>query len=244
MGLTIAIIVVLFFLGRKLNHRGWLQATCFFGMLIATVVLCTGYFSLPAAVGYISWGVLLFLAKLTAPADSDQESQSIEESLDDLAKSPAVDALIDEAVEVINDMLEVGLAAHQVSEIDYEGFIIFNPTIISFVPRTVGIHIVMNSISDLRGCRHSAPAYTRRPEWADEMDKLDRFIEKYSYCYDSQRNQYVYETKNNIPVPYSMKEIPAAQIVDRARLSHEIERRCPLADFSNGHLHTKNVAHG
>lgn len=92
------------------------------------------------------------------------------------------------------------------SEIDYEGFIIYNPTTISFVPRTVGIQIVMHNISDPGSCRHRYPVYDQRLGWADTMDKLDRFIEKYSYCYNQQRKAYIYETRKNIPVPYSKKK--------------------------------------
>lgn len=256
MGLTILVIVVLFFLGRKLKGHSWLQAICFTGMLIASIVLCTYYFSLPGAVGFLCGGVLIFLTMLTAPTSSDEESLSMDERLDNLTKSmgssegkpdensPAVDALIDEAVEVINDMLEVGFAARIKSEADYEGFIIYFPTIISFVPRTVGIYIKMVSVSDLRSCRYRHSAYDHIPEYKEEMDKLDRFIEKYSYCYNPQEKAYIYETRKNIPVPYSKKNVPAGKIVNIARLRSEIEQRCPLADFSGVGLHTKNVPHG
>lgn len=278
MWFTIIVIAVLFFLGRKLNNHSLLQGICFTGIFCAATILFSYFLSMHWFIGFVCACVLMltlmFLAILTAPADSDQESKSIEESLDNLAKSmgssegkqnlsngtadvnsPAVDALIDEVVEVVNDMLEVGWMARIFSEIDYNGLIIATPKYAQMSynnksSSTAGIIIDMPFVSDLRNCRHRYPAYDQKPELEEQRDKLDRFIAKYSYCYDSQRNKYVYKTQNRISVPYSKKEIPIEQIISCARLRSEIEQRCPLADFSDNlskggtvAFHTKTISH-
>lgn len=53
MGFTIIMIVALFLLGRKLKGHTWLQAICFTGMLIATIILCSYYFSWHWFIGLI-----------------------------------------------------------------------------------------------------------------------------------------------------------------------------------------------
>lgn len=270
MWFTIIVIAVLFFLGRKLNNdHPWMQAICFFWMLTATIILCSHYFSWPRVSGYICWGVLLFLAKLTAPANSDQESQSIEESSDNLAKSmgssegkqnlsngtadvnsSAVDALIDEVVEVVNDMLEVGMVASIISysdHTDYRGCIQVLPFTVSFAPQLVGYKVVMHSVSDLESRRYGCHIYGI-PDQEEKMDQLDEFIQKYSDCYNAKDKQYEYTTRKNILVPNSCKQIPQGKIVDYDRLLCEIKSRCPLAEVfdwsSRGSFYTKTVSRG
>ena len=153
-------------------------------------------------------------------------------------------ALIDEAVEVINDMLEVGFIAHCFSDLDYEGHISPIACTISYEPKynLSGFSIHMRNISDLRTCRNNRPRIDSNPAWAEELRKLDRFIQKYSFCYNPSMNEYNYKTHNNIPVKPSKKQ-GTTVAVSTAELMREVAARCPKADLQNGLLHTSDVAY-
>lgn len=177
---------------------------------------------------------------------SVRRDNSVSSSNDDFStdSDASAVALIDEAVEVINDMLEVGLIAHIFSEIENEGFIIVTPGTISYEQKynLSGFYIQMHSISDLRSCRHRYPLYDQKPEWAEEMRKLDRFIQKYSYCYDPVEKAYVYKTRKNIPIKPSRKKNVTNVAVSKETLLQEVAARCPLADMSGTPIHNKKIA--
>ncbi len=170
--------------------------------------------------------IVYFIFKLFRGGSKNTEDscQISEVSMDD----PAVAALIDEAIMVINDMLEVGRPALMYSERDYEGLIIavadarppFKGNYIDY-----GFHIRMHNISDLSLCRSSLGS------------TVDSFIRRYSHCYSSSDRGYVYKT--NLTVRIHNDNRGAL----RTLLYKQVELRCPLADFSNGHLHTKGVAY-
>lgn len=249
MGYIIAAIIIFCCLEAVLKSQPWLLGICYFGALLPIVSMIPdeqdAYFGAVMTVWLffeIRCGRLFFQKRKRAAMREQRLA------LESIVHSPAVDALIDEAVEVVNDMLEIGYIVHILSPEEYNGLIHTMPNTVSFVPRLAGYTIVMGTV-DLRSCRHRNPVYDQKPEWADRMAKLDRFIKKYSYCYNSQRHAYVYNTRKGIPVPSSLQEIPAGKIVDNERFLCEVKSRCPLADIPNspsmrGAFYTKNISRG
>lgn len=161
----------------------------------------------------------------------------------DINKSDSnVMATINEAVAIINDMLEVGLGASIFSEIDYEGFIIAVPSARPpFKGRNTnyGFHIRMVSVDNLKLCANRYPAMRKNPANFEMIQKLDSFAEKYDQYYSENEKAYICETRNVAPVRTGSGEQDRLCVW----LFEEVEKKCPLADFRGTPIHTKNVAH-
>lgn len=149
--------------------------------------------------------------------------------------------LIDEAVYVINCMLESGLAASLYSDGFYEGFILTLPeTRNGFVGNTnvgnYGFEITMHQTPDLKECRDKYRRRFSSAHWSEINSQLDIFLRIFENYYVVSSEQYIYKTKNTASLLHN----------DRMRLKaylyEQIELRCPLADFSGTPIHTKNVA--
>lgn len=159
--------------------------------------------------------------------------------------APEVAKVVYEAVNVINDMLEVGLAASIFSDLDYEGFIIAVADARPPFGRKhtdYGLFIKMCSVSDLATCLHKYPRMRKNPQNWEMIYGLKRFAEKYSDCYDPAEEAYIYCTKNTVAIP--KKTWRNRETVDlRGILFDEVRKQCPLADFEGTPIHTKNVYH-
>lgn len=165
-----------------------------------------------------------------------------------LMKNSAIAEVIDEAVEVINNMLEAGSGASVFSEIDYDGFII---TALKAVPpyggryRNYSVLIQMVNVSDLWACKDRFPNMRTNPANADMIKKMDFFIQEYSQYYYPAEKKYIYQTKHTLPIRnyFFESKIKAEEKQLTALLHREIKRRCPLADYGGAGIHTKGVAY-
>lgn len=90
MEFTIIAIVVLFFLGRKLNNHTWLQATCFAGTFLAAIALFVAFLGINRFIGFICACVLtyalIFLATHTAPVSSNKVDEKDVEQFAELIR--------------------------------------------------------------------------------------------------------------------------------------------------------------
>lgn len=146
--------------------------------------------------------------------------------------------VIEEAVTVINDFLNVGSTAHILSCTDeyFTGHICFNPDMRSSPVGTrnaYGFCIYLCSVSDLSAKAQKYPKLLINNP--DHAEKYHSFISKYRDCYDPNSKRYVYRTKNTVLLDQTQKD----QM--RAKLAQQVAARCPLADFEGESLYTKNV---
>ena len=211
-------------------------------------LLCDGTFW-QALLWAIGWGTIGFIVAMLISEhfsnSSDHPTSNHEPSATSISDSidltpSQVAALIEEAVYVINDMLEVGGAANIFSVIDYEGFICVVPDERPpFNGKTIcyGFGIHMMSISELSACKDRYPRMRTNPENYQMIANLDRFAEKYKAYYDYAEERYVYFTKRTVQINRDNR------MNLEKLLYEEVKNRCPLADFEGIPIHTKGVAH-
>lgn len=180
--------------------------------------------------------IVYILYKLLKPKDTKQESAVSNVSMSD----PAVKTLIDEAVAVVNDMLEVGHAAQIYSGSDYEGVIYAHAyTRPPYSGRAAyGIQIIMADVKNLEDCVDRYPKMWSNPDNLEMNANLAYFMNKYSRYHDPNENRYVYRTTHTAPLKYTDK----TSEVLKSLLFDQVEKRCPLANIRNGVVYTKNVA--
>lgn len=148
------------------------------------------------------------------------------------------DAVIEEALEVVNDFLNAGKVALLLSDssTDFRGCIMLcAKELPPFYGKTrkYGFYIELCNVSDLTiGAKKYPKMLTKNPEFAE---KYYSFISKYEDCFDPSKKAYVYETKRYV----TLMEGQGNQLYKK--LSQQISQRCELADFSNGLLYTKNI---
>lgn len=231
--IAIAIMVLCFFLGSRIKNNT--VSACIWALFFFTGVYLFSDEILP-------FFAFLFSAGLTAAGIWIGSRRSSKEQTSPSAidmSDPAVSALINEAVEVVNDMLEVGTAVTLYGSGKYNGHIY--PLIASRPPygryTNYGIVIHMFDVDDLHQCKEKYPRMRNNPNLHDLNTNLDRFIYKYSRNYNSAEERYVYETKSTV----QLKGDKNKQALT-ALLWSEIKSRCPLADTDSGRLYTKNVA--
>lgn len=161
-----------------------------------------------------------------------------EKSNDRISIGSEADAVIEEALEVVNDFLNAGEVAviFSDSSTDFRGHILYVPTAIPpFSGKVInyGFCIELCNVSDLTiGAKKYPKMLTNNPEFAE---KYYNFINKYQLCFDSSKNSYVYRTSRSVPLTKGQKD----QLY--VKLGQQITKRCELADFSGGLLYTKNV---
>ena len=155
--------------------------------------------------------------------------------------STPYEAVINEAIPIINDFLNIGDLARLLtdSSTDFRGLIIcaadarppFHGRMIDY-----GLHIKLNDVGDLTiGAQKYSDMLARFPE---EANKYNSFIRKHRYNYDASERGYVYRTTNTV----SLREGEEKMLY--SELSQQVIQRCPLAEYgSNGLLYTKNVNH-
>lgn len=149
------------------------------------------------------------------------------------------DAVVEEALEVVNDFLNVGKVALILSDssTDFRGCIMFRPKErppFSGKTRNYGFCIELCNVSDLSiGASKYPKMLTNNPEFAE---KYYNFINKYEDCFDPSKKAYVYVTKRNVTL---MKDQENQMY---AKLKQQIIEHCELAEFKGTLLYTKNVA--
>lgn len=146
--------------------------------------------------------------------------------------------VIREALEVINDFLNVGTVAQIFhGDTDFRGFINFSRD--ARPPFTgnrinYGFVIILEDVDDMS---ISAAKYPKmlinNPDLAREYYA---FMSKYQNCFDPSEKAYVYRTTNTVPLLKGQDTQLTQLLRDR------IAKECPLADFSGSLLYTKNVA--
>lgn len=204
-------------------------------MEILNNLLALGYFAMWALIIY---GIRNFNRARREKAELNAEKEAAKYALN--PADPAIKALIDEAVRVINDMLEVGSGASIFSELDYEGFIIAVPDFRRSFTKKVsdyGFCINMHNVSNLRDCRNRYPNVRYNPAYSNLIIRYDSFSEKYNYCYSPSKEGYIYNTRNTVRLRVSDRDKL------NAFLHEEVALRCRLADMSGAGIHTKDVAH-
>jgi len=150
-------------------------------------------------------------------------------------KGNDANAVIEEAVTVINDFLNAGSVAQVFSsETDFRGLVIYTPD--SRGHSNYGVYILMNDVCDLRNKDRAYPKMiSNNPGFAAEYYE---FMDKYGNCYSASDRGYVYRTRNTVSLSRGQEK----QL--KAKLTEEIVKRCPLADLSGSLLYTKNVYRG
>lgn len=186
------------------------------------------------------WFILItaLIIVLIIRAKKNTNSAGVE-SVDISLSNPQIAVLIDEAVSVINDMLEVGSAA-SLHSLDYEGFIIAVPSARPPFGRYIdyGFYIKMVDACNLKECQYKYPAMRNNPDNREMYEVLDSFVNKYGNCYSDEERGYVYETRATAPL--RSKNEDDRELL-RALLHQEVSKRCLLADMSRTPIHTKTV---
>ncbi len=228
--ITIAVLILCLILKKKIENstvKACILVIAFFASLYFFSLLDFNYFfSFLASCG------VTFVFMLFGDSSTDINSNL------DLSNS-AVAALIDEAIEVINDMLEVGTCASLYSY-SYNGLIVPTPSAIPPFGRRTNYRMIitMNDIDNLQQTRDKYPKLKENPNLQSENEKLDIFLGKYGHCYNVREHSYIYETRCTVALGKNDKH----QQELRALLYQQIKQRCPLADFHAGLLYSKTVA--
>lgn len=171
--------------------------------------------------------LISFFAFLGSPKSSKPNSR-VELS------DPSISALLDEAITVVNDMLETGLPA-TVYDSGYNGMILVN---VCPMPREYCVQIQMRSIEELRQACARRSNLAGLPHLQEENEKVARFISKYGNCYDARERSYVYHTHSTVRFSNGEKSRQKLQEL----LRQQIEQKCPLANVMGPtQLYTKNV---
>ncbi len=135
-----------------------------------------------------------------------------------------VKELIDEAVSIMNTILEVGGAISLATPFaQYNGFII--PLVRRMEQKNAYIgEITIYDVCDLRNYS-VAPACKEKLK---EFEKMDAFVQEYAsrLAYDKDKSLFTIQTKTEITLPMGEDYGPKIS----AMLRDEIAKRCPMAD--------------
>ena len=187
--------------------------------------------------------MVLAIKSSSSSASSGSTSSAFNSEISE--SDPAVEALIKEATEIINDFLEVGLAASMFSDsnLDFSGHIIVvadaRPPF-SGKYTNYGIHISMHNPSDLRtGAERYPKMYRNNPLQAE---KLDHFLYKYGSMYNYNEKAYDVRTSRTVPIR-SGKHAEAEREKLRTLVLKHVAKECPLSEYNGSLLYNKSVYH-
>lgn len=147
---------------------------------------------------------------------------------------PAVKAVIDEAIKVINDMLSVGNGASYCSVVEYAGMITAFP--VHGNDGQYRIFVAMNNVSELQGCGNRYPKARQNSANAEMFRVYDSFASRYKKYYDYAHCAYIYKTTNTV-APKGGEEALNSLLFEQVRL------RCPNANITGNNIKDKKFCY-
>ena len=192
----------------------------------------------------ISFGGL-FICDMISDSKSSTAKTAVTQKNQNQASSPAssytpsaeVSAMVDEAIDIVNEILDIAPTASSMSDIEYSNTVCVIPTTVK------GVHarndeyrftVFMPNVSDLEHILNKYTQWRSNPANHEHVAKLTAFAWKYRNYYNPSRNEYEIDTKSTAQIPQS--KLPQLEVY----LKDQIMKRCEMATYRGNVLYHKN----